>query len=323
MAKKSDFTEQEWDQLRKGATGAGLLVSASDRSFFDSFKEAGSLAKHLAERTIGLERADPRARERARNGLRCEELDGGDRDRDDRGAPVGGGDARGESPGRGRRVQGLRARGGRGRRARPPAAATRPRRPRSRRSGRRSPEAVERVVVDETGGLHERVAGRRPRKTEAAPLQLLAHRLRLGRLGGDLRDRAPGVHASARRRRTTRAAPSSGTSSASVARALPITASILPRCRTIPASPSSRSTSRSPKPAIVADVPAGERASVALALAQDRRPGEARLRALQVEQLEEHLLVAHGHAPLLVVVGDVERIVLGHPAAARHQSANR
>jgi hypothetical protein len=48
MAKKSDFTEQEWEQLRKGATGAGLLVSASDRSFFDSFKEAGSLAKHLA-----------------------------------------------------------------------------------------------------------------------------------------------------------------------------------------------------------------------------------------------------------------------------------
>jgi len=48
MATKSDFTEQEWDQLRKGATGAGLLVSASDRSFFDSFKEAGSLAKHLA-----------------------------------------------------------------------------------------------------------------------------------------------------------------------------------------------------------------------------------------------------------------------------------
>ena len=48
MATKTDFTEQEWEQLRKGATGAGLLVAASDRSFFDSFKEAGSLAKHLA-----------------------------------------------------------------------------------------------------------------------------------------------------------------------------------------------------------------------------------------------------------------------------------
>jgi hypothetical protein len=48
MAQKTDFTEEEWGQLRKGATGAGLLVSVSDRSFFDSFKEAGSLAKHLA-----------------------------------------------------------------------------------------------------------------------------------------------------------------------------------------------------------------------------------------------------------------------------------
>jgi hypothetical protein len=48
MATKTDFTEEEWEQLRKGATGAGLLVSASDTSFFDSFKEAGSLAKHLA-----------------------------------------------------------------------------------------------------------------------------------------------------------------------------------------------------------------------------------------------------------------------------------
>jgi hypothetical protein len=48
MAGKQDFTEQEWEQLRKGATGAGMLVAMSDRSFFDSFKEASSLAKHLA-----------------------------------------------------------------------------------------------------------------------------------------------------------------------------------------------------------------------------------------------------------------------------------
>jgi hypothetical protein len=53
MAGKADFTEQEWDQLRKGATGAGLLVSVSDRSFFDSFKEAGSLAKHLVSGRSG------------------------------------------------------------------------------------------------------------------------------------------------------------------------------------------------------------------------------------------------------------------------------
>jgi len=47
MAGKSDFTAEEWEELRKGATGAGLLVSVSDRSFFDTFKEASSLAKHV------------------------------------------------------------------------------------------------------------------------------------------------------------------------------------------------------------------------------------------------------------------------------------
>ena len=53
MAQKTDFSEQEWDQLRKGATGAGMLVAVSDRSFFDSFKEAGSLAKYLADGRSG------------------------------------------------------------------------------------------------------------------------------------------------------------------------------------------------------------------------------------------------------------------------------
>ena len=49
MAQKADFTEQEWEALQKGVVGAGLLVSLSDRGFFDTFKEAGALSKHLAE----------------------------------------------------------------------------------------------------------------------------------------------------------------------------------------------------------------------------------------------------------------------------------
>jgi hypothetical protein len=40
--------ENNIETLRKGAVGAALLVSLSDRSFFDSFKEAGTLARHLA-----------------------------------------------------------------------------------------------------------------------------------------------------------------------------------------------------------------------------------------------------------------------------------
>src|SRR5579859_45392 len=42
------ISESEIKTLHKGATGAALLVSVSDRSFFDSFKEAGALAKHIA-----------------------------------------------------------------------------------------------------------------------------------------------------------------------------------------------------------------------------------------------------------------------------------
>ena len=48
MARKSDFNDEEWELLRKGATGAGMLVSVSDRGFTDTFKEAKALAKHLA-----------------------------------------------------------------------------------------------------------------------------------------------------------------------------------------------------------------------------------------------------------------------------------
>jgi hypothetical protein len=48
MATKADFTAEEWESLQQGVTGAGLLVSLSDRSFFDTFKEAGALGKHIA-----------------------------------------------------------------------------------------------------------------------------------------------------------------------------------------------------------------------------------------------------------------------------------
>jgi hypothetical protein len=49
MTTRTDFTEQEWETMQKAATGAGLLVSLADRGFFDSFKEASAIAKHLKE----------------------------------------------------------------------------------------------------------------------------------------------------------------------------------------------------------------------------------------------------------------------------------
>ena len=47
MAGKEDFSKDEWEELQKGVTGAGMLVSVSHRDFTDSFGEASSLAKDL------------------------------------------------------------------------------------------------------------------------------------------------------------------------------------------------------------------------------------------------------------------------------------
>jgi hypothetical protein len=49
MATEADFTEEEWETLQKGVTGAGFWMTIADRGFFDTFKESKALAKHLAE----------------------------------------------------------------------------------------------------------------------------------------------------------------------------------------------------------------------------------------------------------------------------------
>ena len=47
MATKADFSEDEWKTMQKGITGAGVVVSVSDRDFTDTFGEASALAKYL------------------------------------------------------------------------------------------------------------------------------------------------------------------------------------------------------------------------------------------------------------------------------------
>ena len=60
MAKKSDFTEQEWEQLRKGATQVRLpaAVLVQRRSFPSAPRRSWApLAKYLACGSFGRERA--------------------------------------------------------------------------------------------------------------------------------------------------------------------------------------------------------------------------------------------------------------------------
>jgi hypothetical protein len=47
MATKADFTDDEWEAMQKGVTGAGMLVAVSDQDFTDMFGEASALAKAL------------------------------------------------------------------------------------------------------------------------------------------------------------------------------------------------------------------------------------------------------------------------------------
>ena len=61
MATKADFTEPEWEALRKGVSGSGMLVSLSDRDFTDTFGEAGALGKYLAGQQVAA--ASPLVRE--------------------------------------------------------------------------------------------------------------------------------------------------------------------------------------------------------------------------------------------------------------------
>jgi hypothetical protein len=47
MTTKADFTEQEWDTIAEGPTGAGLMVSTAQRG--GTFREAMSMGKAYAE----------------------------------------------------------------------------------------------------------------------------------------------------------------------------------------------------------------------------------------------------------------------------------
>jgi hypothetical protein len=49
VAARSDFTDDEWKAMESGISGAGMYVALVDRGFFDNFKEANALAKHVRD----------------------------------------------------------------------------------------------------------------------------------------------------------------------------------------------------------------------------------------------------------------------------------
>jgi hypothetical protein len=83
-----------------------------------------------------------------------------------------------------------------------------------------------------------------------------------------------------------------------------ITASILPRWRTMPASCNSRSTSPSSKPRRARNRSRGTPRGI-VALHQDGAPAQAGLEAFEL--FEQPPIVLHREAPFAVMIGDVLR----------------
>jgi len=48
MAARSDFSDDEWNTLHRGLTGAGMWVAISERGFSSTFKETGAMASFMA-----------------------------------------------------------------------------------------------------------------------------------------------------------------------------------------------------------------------------------------------------------------------------------
>ena len=48
MAGRETFTDEQWDTLHRGLTGAGMWVALSERGFTSTFKESTAMASFLA-----------------------------------------------------------------------------------------------------------------------------------------------------------------------------------------------------------------------------------------------------------------------------------
>ena len=47
MAGRGDFTDDQWNTLHRGLTGAGMWVAVSEKGFTSTFKETGAMASFL------------------------------------------------------------------------------------------------------------------------------------------------------------------------------------------------------------------------------------------------------------------------------------
>jgi hypothetical protein len=176
------------------------------------------------------------------------------------------------------------------------------------------------VVVHEAHRLHERVDRRRADEAEAAPPEIAGQRARRRALGEPAQRGARHAPGSLALRRLE--APDVGGERAELALQRRHRPRVAEGRLDLPAVPDDAGVAEQPghvarshaRHGVDLEIPEG--APEVRPLAEDREPGEAGLEALEAELLEEPAIVGDREAPLLVVVGAVERVAAA-PAAAR------
>jgi hypothetical protein len=179
-------------------------------------------------------------------------------------------------------------------------------------------KAGDEVVVHHPDRLHERVADRGADEAEAAFLQVLAHRVRLGRGGRNLLHRAPAVLAGP----AADELPGVAIEAAELALDRKERPGIGNRGLELePIAHHARVAHERPQFARaeagdLRGVESREPAAVVLALLQYRVPGKARLRAFQDQELEQPAVIVQRNAPFPVVISDLQLVDFAPRAAA-------
>jgi len=181
-------------------------------------------------------------------------------------------------------------------------------------------KAVDEVIVYHSDCLHERVADRGADEAEAALLQIPAHRVRLGRGGGNLLHRTPAVLSGP----AADELPDVAVEVAELALNRKERPGIGDRGLELEAvAHHARIAHERPQFARaeagdLRGVESREPAAVVLALLQYRVPGEACLRAFEDEEFEQPAVIVQRNAPFAVVIRDLQVVDLTPRTAPRH-----
>ncbi len=174
------------------------------------------------------------------------------------------------------------------------------------------------MLIDHPDSLHERMADRRPDEPEPSALEVLANGIAVRRRCRDPFE----VQRPAAQHLAVRELPDVIAEGAGAVAQLEVAARV--GDEGVHLEPISHDAGIAQQALALYGIVAGhrfsievvERGTIARALAQDGEPAQARLRALQTQHFEQMTVIMDGHAPLGIMIGDVERI-RGAPRAAQ------